>query len=82
MESLDLLGDSEPVIEDLGGSRYLAVSGTGNGTVVPAVDTFSMTFGGTFSYCAQGASNDGYFECAVMPVECLSTQHRLALTPR
>jgi hypothetical protein len=74
--------DDGPIVEALGGSRYLAVSGTAVMTLGAPVQSLTSTFEGVFSYCASGGSNTVFFECAVPPVECRSSSHQMTLAPQ
>ena len=74
--------DQGPVVESLGSGRYLAVSGEATMTARTPVQALTATFDGTFSYCAKDAANDVFFQCAVRPVECKSSNHQLTLAPQ
>ena len=75
--------EDDPIVESLGGSRYLAVMGTVVTKVQAPAQSLTATLEGTFSYCSKGAPNTTFFECAArtrgMPLVEPSTEGHAAL---
>jgi len=74
--------DDGPIVESLGGARYLAVDGTAVTRLDGPAESLTATFEGTFSYCSKGGANPTFFECATSVVECRSSSHQLRIVPR
>jgi hypothetical protein len=80
LEASDRWLEDDPIVESLGGTRYLAVMGTVVTKFQAPAQSLTATFDGTFSYCSKGAPNPTFFQCAVSPVECRSSNHQLRIT--
>lgn len=81
-EAADRWLEEDPIVEHLGGTRYVAIVGQGS-AVQPAApgQTVTVPFGGTFSYCTNGGG-DVLYSCNGTPIECKSSNHHLTLTLR
>ena len=76
--------EDHPIIERVDASAYLGVSGATVATVSPQ-RSIEASFEGEFLYCpARSEPTASGFPptCAVPPVQCRSSQHRVVMTPR
>ena len=76
--------EDHPIIERVDASAYLAVSGVTTATVSPQ-RSIDASFEGEFLYCpgkSEPTTSGFPPTCAVPPVQCRSSQHRIVMTPR
>jgi hypothetical protein len=72
--------DGIGIAEEISPSTFVSIVGSG-GTRVTGPQIV-VPLDGWFEYCPGPGAGPGFYRCAVTPVMCRSTNHRLTLTPR